>query len=153
MASPTVLDDVARVLEELGANIVQHSGRPDTGFGVALADPAGRGLQFACADGGVGFKASLARNPEFEGRLADDAAAIQLAVQSGVSGVGGRTNAGRGLPMLVDLSDRLRADLWILTGEALWHRFTSGRERRTTVAIVPPYAGAWICLDAPRLPA
>ncbi len=86
-------------------------------------------------------------------RVQDDAEAIQLAVEKGLSSVGGRTNMGLGLGVLCDLSDRLGAELWIASGTALWHRRTAPHGLRVaTTRKVPALAGAWVCLDAPAMP-
>jgi hypothetical protein len=47
----------AFLFEELGVNIVQHSGAPRTGFGLARGY-AGEGLQISFCDAGVGFLSS-----------------------------------------------------------------------------------------------
>lgn len=154
-AAPSVMRAARFVMEELGANIVQHSGRPETGFGTVAASPErdeGR-FQLAFCDAGIGFLASLARHGEFATRIEGDADAIQLAAEKGLSSVGGRSNMGMGLGVLADLSDRLGADLWIVSGVAVWHRRSAARGLRVaTVREVPRYDGAWICLDAPAFP-
>lgn len=153
-ASPSVLRGVRFVFEELGANIVQHSGRPDTGFGAAQAFPTrdrGR-FQLAFADAGVGFLRSLLRNPEFQGRVTEESDAVQLAVERGLSGVVGRSNMGIGLSWLRDLSDRLGGELWVLSGASLWHRRTVAGSRASTVAPIARWEGSMVCLDAPVFP-
>ena len=154
-AAPSVVRAARFVMEELGANIVQHSGRPETGVGCAAAAPErddGR-FQLAYCDAGIGFLASLTRHGEFATRIEGDADAIQLAAEKGLSSVGGRSNMGMGLGILTDLSDRLGADLWIVSGTAVWHRRSAAKELRVaTVREVPRYDGAWICLDAPAFP-
>ncbi|MBI5363584.1 MAG: hypothetical protein HZA53_10435, partial [Planctomycetes bacterium] len=55
------------VAEELGANVVQHSLHPSTGFGAASFDRATRRIELSFADAGVGVLASLAKRPEFGG--------------------------------------------------------------------------------------
>ena len=138
------------VFEELAANIVQHSGAAQTGFGCVRARPELRRLELAFADCGVGFRESLQRNLELRGRVADDAEALQLALSPRISGTGpGRTNMGWGLKQLIDFSDLLGGDLWIATGEALFHRKTAAGQRVNTIRAMPPWRGTWICLDAP----
>lgn len=91
---PTLAPSPARmarfVMEELGANIVQHSARPQTGFGLAQPFPKLGRFELAFADRGVGFAASSQRNPELAGRIHSDAEALQIALAPGVSGVGTR---------------------------------------------------------------
>lgn len=139
------------VMEELGANIVQHSGRPQTGFGLAQAFPNLGRFEIAFADRGMGISASLQRNPEFAGRIHGDAEALQLALATGVSGSGDpRRNMGIGLKLLSSFSDHLGADLWIASGNAVLQRRNSvGAGRVTTLQAVPHWPGTWICLDSP----
>jgi hypothetical protein len=107
----------------------------------------------AFCDAGIGFLASLTRHEEFAGRIEGDADAVQLAVEKGLSSVGGRSNMGMGLGLLMDLSDRLGADLWIVSGTAMWQRRSAAREHRVSIVrAVPCYRGAWICFDAPPFP-
>jgi hypothetical protein len=138
------------VIEELGVNIVQHSGAPSTGFAMAQAwsDGAPR-FQLAAADAGVGFLASLQRNPELAGRVEEDADALQLALTKGLSGAGTAQNSGFGLEMLRHLSDLLDADLRLISGGALLHRRTVAGQRANVVRPAGPWRGAWIVLDAP----
>jgi hypothetical protein len=153
-ASPSVLRSARFVFEELGVNIVQHSGAPQTGFGIAQAYPEKGRFQIAFADSGVGFRSSLARNAELQGRVADDAIAIQLAVEQGLSGIGGsqRSNMGIGLSLLRELSDLVHGNLWIASGTALWHRHTVAGRRVSSIQSIDPWDGAWVCLDAPVQP-
>lgn len=152
-AAPTsVVRGLRFIIEELGANIVQHCGRPETGFGLAQAYPQQNRVQLAFAGSGVGFLASLQRNLELAGRVSSDAEAIQLATTQGLSGVEGRTNMGMGIPLLCDISDRLGSDLWILSGSALLYRRTLAGKRVATVSPCPNWQGAWICLDTPVFP-
>jgi hypothetical protein len=149
--SPSPIRMARFVFEELGANIVQHSGRASTGFGVAKAFPKLRRLQIAFADAGVGFSSSLSRNPEFAGRIADDSEALQLALSPHVSGVGNRaTNMGFGLKLLMDFADRLSGDLWLASGTSILHRRTvAGNQRANLVRSIAPWRGSFVCLDAP----
>jgi len=137
------------VFEELGANIVQHSGRPSTGFGLARA-VADRGqLQVAFADAGIGYWRSLASNPEFETRIGGHAEAIRLALQRRVTR-GGRGNMGLGLHLFAELAERLRGEAWIASGDALLER--SYRDASAPVERSLPvetWNGAWICLEVP----
>ncbi len=137
------------VFEELGANIVQHSGRTSTGFGLARADRASGRLQVAFADAGMGYWRSLASNPEFESRIASHAEAIRLALHRRVTR-GGRGNMGLGLHLFAELAERLRGETWIASGDALLERdyaaSAAPAEREHTIA---PSPGAWIVLEVP----
>jgi hypothetical protein len=137
------------VFEELGANVVQHSDAPRTGFGWVDVDETVGRLELSFADAGVGFLASLQRNPELAGRVHDDAEALQLALTARVSGTGaGRSNMGWGLKALVDFSDLLDGDLYVASGAAMLVRRTIGGQRANTLRAIPTWRGTWICLDA-----
>lgn len=135
------------VFEELGANIVQHSQRTSTGFGLARADRERGRLQVAFADAGIGYWRSLASNPEFETRIESHAAAIRLALHRRVTR-GGRGNMGLGLHLFAELAERLRGDTWIASGDALIERSyvdpAGAVERGLPIA---GWSGAWICLE------
>jgi anti-sigma regulatory factor (Ser/Thr protein kinase) len=136
------------VFEELGANVVQHSGRPETGFGVAQAFAGSGRLEIAFADAGIGFLASLGKNPEFTGRLRDDAEAVQLALSKQVTR-GGRSNLGWGLDLLGRFVDRIGGELWIASGDALLHRRDAiPPARANTLQPITAWRGAWLCIDA-----
>lgn len=154
---PSLSSSVSRaarfVLEELGANIAQHSERPSTGFGLAQAYPRSDRIEIAFADAGIGFRRSLERNPEFEGRITDDGEALLLAVEKQVSRHG-TGNIGMGLHLLCHLADRLGGDVWIASGDALLHRGSSvGGHRTNVVKTGAAWNGAWLCLDTPVLTA
>ena len=137
------------VFEELGANVVQHSEAPRTGAGSIAIDDAQHRFELAFADCGIGFLASLQKNPELAGRIADDAEALQLALTPRVSGTGAsRSNMGWGLKALVDLSDLLDGDLHIASGSAMLTRRTRAGQRTNAIRAIPPWQGTWICLEA-----
>jgi len=138
------------VFEELGVNIVQHSGAADTGFGVLQSYPQDQRLEIAFADRGIGFLASLQKNPEFEGRVEDEGEALQIALGKGATGTSEpRRNMGMGLGLLQDFSDRLGGELWISSGTATLRRRSVAGVRTTTVHANEAWRGSWVCLDAP----
>jgi hypothetical protein len=148
--SPSVVRMARFVYEELGANVVQHSRNPETGFGFVAVDPTSKRLQLAFADAGIGFFASLQNNHELAGRIEDDAAALQLALSPRITGTSApRTNMGIGMKLLVDFSDLLAGDLYIASGSAMLQRKTTVGQRVNTIRAIPPWQGTWICLDAP----
>jgi hypothetical protein len=148
--SPSIVRMTRFVFEELGANVIQHSGRPETGYGFVAVDPSRRRLELAFADCGTGFRASLQRNPELEGRVSDDAEALQLALSPRISGTSSpRTNMGVGLKLLVDFSDLMGGDLWLASGSAMLQRKSTAGQRTNLIRTIAPWRGSWICLDAP----
>ena len=130
---------------------MQHSGAPRTGFGVVQAFPERKRFEIAFADAGVGFRASLQRNPELQGRIADDGEALQLALSKGLTGgIPLKQNIVMGLGLLQDFADRVGGDLWIASGDALLRRRTSvGNVRTNTLSATAGWRGSWLCLDAP----
>ena len=143
--SPSVARMTRFVFEELGANIVQHSGRPETGYGFAAIEPDKRQLELGFADAGAGFRASLQRNPELEGRIDDDAEALQLALTPRITGTSTpRTNMGIGLKALTDFSDLLAGELFIASGSAMLRRGTAAGQRTNVIHSIPPWPGTWI---------
>jgi hypothetical protein len=147
--SPSVVRMVRFVFEELGANVVQHSAAPKTGVGWSDVDASGKRLALGFADCGVGFRASLQRNPELAGRIADDAEALQLALSPRISGTAStRSKMGWGLKALVDLSDLLNAELRIASGAAMLTRKTSAGQRTNVIREIPAWQGCWIAVEA-----
>lgn len=79
---------ITELLGELTMNAVQHSESPVGAFAcVHLLDTA-KGLRFTCtvADGGIGVRESLRRNPALRHRVNYDWDALELAVRERVSG-------------------------------------------------------------------
>ncbi len=147
--SPSIVRMARFVFEELGANVVQHSGSPETGYGYARIDPARRRFELAFADAGIGFRASLQRNPELEGRVSDDAEALQLALTPRITGTSApRTNMGIGLKLLTEFSDLLGGELWLASGSAMLHRRTAAGQRINSMRSIPPWQGSCVCLEA-----
>lgn len=148
--APSVVRMLRFVFEELGANIVQHSQASRTGFGWADVDDNASRLELAFADCGIGFRASLQKNPDLLGRVSDDAEALQLALTAGVSGTGpSHSNMGWGLKALIDFSDLLGGDLFLASGSAMLVRKTLVGQRTNRLRSIPHWQGSWICLDAP----
>jgi anti-sigma regulatory factor (Ser/Thr protein kinase) len=137
--------ELAKVLEELAVNVLRHADDPGGGWGCAAVFPGDQRFQFAVADAGVGFRASLRRNPGLAGRIDGDAAAIRLALREGVSR-GGKGNLGDGLALLRRFAAQLGGELWIASGSALYRRSRAGVEELHAIA---GWRGAWICVDAP----
>lgn len=143
-------EHVRRILEELGANVVDHSLRAETGFAAASVDRASRRFQLAVADSGIGILASLRRSPEHATRLDGDGDSFELALERGVTSSSNPSrNMGMGLAIVRELADELDADLWIASGGALVHRRTVGGARASTVRSISPWRGTWIGFDAP----
>jgi anti-sigma regulatory factor (Ser/Thr protein kinase) len=84
---------VSEIFAELALNAVQHSESEIGAFGLIQFYESEHGRRFVCvvADGGIGIRQSLARNPDLRERVPYDWVAIEVALQEGVSGTGSRT--------------------------------------------------------------
>lgn len=93
MGSANLYPLVSEVFAELGLNAVQHSESPIGAFGLIQFYESQQGRRFVCAvaDGGIGIRRSLERNPALRGVVPYDWVAIELALREGVSGTGSRT--------------------------------------------------------------
>lgn len=146
--SPSVSRQAAFVLEELCANVVQHSNAPQTGFALAEAFPAMRSLELAVSDAGVGFLASLQRNPDLAGRVRDSSDALQLALHPRVSREG-PGNLGIGLSELRNFVVRLGGTLEIVSGDAHLVLDVLHEQPVTRVKLVAPWQGAIVSVRVP----
>ena len=149
--SGSIVRAARNVFEELTVNIVDHSDRPDTGFGMAQTYPVAGGtgrLRIAVSDAGIGFLSSLQKSLEYAGRIADDSEALRLAIEHEVTRVSTR-GRGWGLKQLRELGDRLSADLKAASGESLWSAKTVAGKRIYETQTISPWRGCWISFDAP----
>ena len=80
-------DSLRDVIHELVENCFTHSAPKDDLFGVACAQawPQGELAQVAIADPGVGIRATLEQNPDYQGEL-ERGNACEIATRYGVSG-------------------------------------------------------------------
>ncbi|ESZ61462.1 hypothetical protein NL532_23010 [Mesorhizobium sp. C120A] len=98
---------------EFYANVIDHSGRIDSGYVVYSASP-GR-FEFVVADGGIGVLNSLRSNPAYA-HLVDAGTALELALDEGVSRYYTEQGHGFGFrPLFVGLANisrymRFRSD-------------------------------------------
>jgi hypothetical protein len=84
---------VSEVFAELALNAVEHSHSAIGSHGFVQFYEFAEGQRFVCgvADGGIGIRASLARNRDLVARVPYDWAAIELAVRERVTGTGDKT--------------------------------------------------------------
>ena len=84
---------VSEVFAELALNAVEHAQSAIGAFGFVQFYEFSQGERFVCgvADGGIGIRASLERNPALRSRVPYDWAAIELAVRERVTGTGDKT--------------------------------------------------------------
>ncbi len=81
---------VSETFAELAMNAVQHAESGIGAYGLVQFYGSGDRQRFVCAvaDGGIGIRRSLEKNPEFSSRVPYDWVAIELAVRERVSGTG-----------------------------------------------------------------
>ncbi|MHB8512305.1 MAG: hypothetical protein ACYDCC_08985 [Actinomycetota bacterium] len=84
---------ISEIFAELANNAVQHSESPVGAYGFIQFFKFEEGERFVCgvADGGIGIRASLERNPKLREKTRYDWAAIDLAIRERVSGTGDKT--------------------------------------------------------------
>lgn len=79
---------VTNTFAELALNAVQHSESPLGAYGFIQFYDSPRGRRFVCgvADGGIGVRSSLEKNPQLQDRVDYDWVALELAVRERISG-------------------------------------------------------------------
>lgn len=84
---------VAETFAELAINAAEHANSPIGSFGIIQSHERRDGTRFTCAvaDGGIGIRKSLEKNPHIRDRLLYDWTAIELALRERVSGTGSPT--------------------------------------------------------------
>lgn len=89
LGSPNLYPFVSDTFAELALNAVQHAESPIGAYGVVQFYESEAGQRFVCgvADGGIGIRRSLEKNPEYSGRIPYDWVAIELAAREGVTSV------------------------------------------------------------------
>ena len=99
---------VSEVFAELAMYAVQHAESPIGAFGIVQFYEFDQGRRFVCgvADGGIGIKRSLERNPMLKGRFFYDWDAIELAIRERISGL---TDPTRGIGLYGVAEDMRRA--------------------------------------------
>lgn len=99
-------DEAGRLVAAMGefhSNILEHSGRSDTGYLVFDASPGG--FEFVVADSGIGVLESLRSHPHFAS-LRDGGTALELALSEGVSRHYDQKDRGFGFrPLFVGLAN------------------------------------------------
>ena len=90
LGSGSIRPLVSDVFSELAMNAVQHSESPIDAYGLIQFYESERGSRFICAvaDGGIGIRRSLERNPALKPRVPYDWTAIEIASRERISGTG-----------------------------------------------------------------
>ncbi|MEX2246747.1 MAG: hypothetical protein WEC75_08665 [Dehalococcoidia bacterium] len=93
LGSANIHPIVSEAFAELALNAVQHAESPIGGLGLIQFYQFERGKRFICAvaDGGIGIRRALERNPALRDSVPYDWDAIKLALRERVTGTGERT--------------------------------------------------------------
>ena len=93
LGAPNMRPLVVETFAELANNALQHADSQVGSFGMIQYYDWSAGPRFICvvADGGIGIRKSLERNPTLRNRLYYDWTAIELALQERISGTGDPT--------------------------------------------------------------
>jgi hypothetical protein len=144
---------ICSVLSEVCANAAEHGASSFGAYAAVQAyhhivsGPRRRGEEvlIAIADGGVGVRETLSRNPKYAEHTTTDNDALRLALEMGVSGTG-EIGRGGGLALVA----RIAAD----SGGSLSLRSGTGRvtvyEDRKSSRNVPRFPGTFVRVSLPR---
>ena len=121
LSSSNLYSDVNMAFAELGNNAVEHADSPIDAYGFVQYVASERQPRFVCiiADGGIGIRASLQKNPEHEKHALTDRDAIEYATQENIS-VHGDTR-GLGLAQIVEFVLPPNRELNITSGNGFLH--------------------------------
>ena len=145
---------ICATLSEICANAVEHGASP---FGAYTAVQAyhhivsggrerrGEEVLVAIADGGVGVRETLSRNPKYVEHTQTDNDALRHALRMGVSGTG-EIGRGGGLAVVGQLAARAGGSLSLRSGSG---RITYYGDR-TNSRNVPPFPGTFVRVSLPR---
>jgi hypothetical protein len=151
---------ICATLSEICANAVEHGQSRFGAYGAVQAyqhvvsggrtrgERDGEEVIVAIADGGVGVRETLSRNPKYADHTETDNEALRHALKMGVSGTG-EVGRGGGLAVVAQISARSSGSLSL--------RSCSGRVTyygdRTNSRNVPPFPGTFVRVSLPRKPA
>jgi len=144
---------ICATLSEICANAVEHGHSPFGAYAAVQAynhvvsgpNRQGEEVLIAIADGGVGIRETLSRNPAYAEHTETDNDALRHAVRMGVSGTG-EVGRGGGLALVAQISARRSGSLSLRSGSG---RVTFYNER-TNSRNVPPFPGAFVRVSLPR---
>ena len=148
LSSVNLYADVSVTFGELGNNAVEHAQSKIDAYSLVQFYDWHSRPRFVCAvaDGGIGIRASLQKNPEYEGRTLTDWSAIEFAMSENVSGTGSRT---RGMGLYHIANDILPPDreLNINSGSGFLH--TDGNTLQTTSKRSNLFSGTSAFINVP----
>ncbi len=146
---------VCSTLSEVCANAAEHG---VSSFGAYAAVQAyhhivsgprrrGEEVLIAIADGGVGVRETLSRNPALAEYTTTDNDAIRHALEMGVSGTG-ELGRGGGLALVAQIAARSGGSLSLRSGTGRITVYQSRKNSRN----VPPFPGTFVRVSLPRTP-
>ena len=131
LSSSNLYTDVAVVFAELGNNAVEHAQSPIDAYSLVQFYDWYSHPRFVCAvaDGGIGIKDSLQKNPEYESRALTDWRAIEYAIRENTSGTSDRT---RGMGLYHIANDILPPDRELNINSGIGFLHTDGKNLQPT---------------------
>ena len=147
---------ICSTLSEVCANAAEHG---ISSFGAYAAVQAyhhivsgsrrrGEEVLIAIADGGVGVRETLSRNPKYAEETATDNDALRHALEMGVSGTG-ELGRGGGLALVAGIAARSGGSLSLRSGAGRVTVYESRKNSRN----VPQFPGTFVRVSLPRTPA
>jgi hypothetical protein len=150
---------ICATLSEICANAVEHGRSPFGAYAAVQAyqhivsgrhsgssrERRGEEVLVAIADGGVGVRTTLSRNPKYVEHMASDNDAIRHALKMGVSGTG-EVGRGGGLAVVGQIAARASGSLSLRSGSG---RVTYYGDR-TNSRNVPAFPGTFVRVSLPR---
>jgi hypothetical protein len=145
---------ICATLSEICANAVEHGRSPFGAYAAVQAyqhivsggrERRGEEVLVAIADGGVGVRETLSRNPEYAEHTASDNDALRHALKMGVSGTG-EIGRGGGLAVVGQIAARAGGSLSLRSGSG---RVTFYGDR-TNSRNVPAFLGTFVRVSLPR---
>jgi hypothetical protein len=146
---------ICSTLSEICANAAEHG---TSSFGAYAAVQAyhhivsgsrrrGEEVLIAIADGGVGVRETLSRNPKYAEETATDNDALRYALEMGVSGTG-QIGRGGGLALVAGIASRSGGSLSLRSGTGRVTVYESRKNARN----VPRFPGTFVRVSLPRTP-
>jgi hypothetical protein len=144
---------ICSTLSEVCANAAEHG---VSSFGAYAAVQAyhhivsgsrrrGEEVLIAIADGGVGVRETLSRNPRYAEETATDNEALRHALEMGVSGTG-EIGRGGGLALVAGIAARSGGSLSLRSGTGRVTVYESRKNSRN----VPQFPGTFVRVSLPR---
>ena len=144
---------ICSVLSEVCANAAEHGASSFGAYAAVQAyhhivsGPRRRGEEVlvSIADGGVGVRETLSRNPRYAEQTTTDNDALRLALEMGVSGTG-EIGRGGGLALVAQIAARAGGSLSLRSGTG---RVTVYEDRKNS-RNVPLFPGTFVRVSLPR---